>query len=424
MTGGRTRSKNLHFAPRKRRRWPLKVAGTVILVVVLAAAAGAVKAAVTPAPTLTVRQVLPARVTLPGARPAPAWPAAGQAAAEVEGLTSLGSSGSGQPIPIASLAKIMTAYVVLQDHPISPGQPGFTTTVSPAAVVDYRQRQAAAQSVVQVSAGEKLDELQLLQGQLVASGNNYADLLAASDAGSVTAFVAKMQATAGHLGMAHTTYTDPSGLAATTVSTATDQLLLAGQALSLPVFAQTVALTSVTLPVAGKLPNFFKTVGTGGYVGVKTGSDSTAGGCLVFANRQTSGGHTYTILGAVLGQDPGVQSTSALIAAALGAANTMVRSITASIGVRTVVPAGTTVAVVTNAEGHRVPATTDAPLTRLGYGGMTVPLSVTLQPLGRSLSAGQTVGQVSAGPGESTAASTQAAMPSVSYSWKLRHDSY
>jgi serine-type D-Ala-D-Ala carboxypeptidase (penicillin-binding protein 5/6) len=429
VIGGRSRSKSLHFAPRKERRSRLKLAVGALVVVVLLAAAGAIKAAVTAPPQLSMRQVIPAQVVLAGAAPKPAWPATGQAAVEVEGLASFGSSGSGHPTPVASLAKIMTAYVVLQDHPLTPGQAGFTLTVSAADVADYQQRQAAAQSVVAVSLGETLDELQLMQGLLVASGNNFATLLADYDAGSVPAFVAKMQAAAQRLGMAHTTYTDPSGLAATTVSTATDQLTLAAKALAVPLFAQTVGLTSVNLPVAGQLPNFFKAVGTRGYVGVKTGSDSTAGGCLVFANRQSTGGHTYTILGTVLGQDPGVQSTSALIAAALHAADVMVSSIATSVGIKTVVPAGTTVAMVSNAEGHQVPVTTDTPLTRLGYGGMTVPLSVSLDRLGRSLHQGQTVGQVTeasdpTGPAGDASAGVSAdtALPQVSFGWKLRHD--
>lgn len=400
----------------------------VLVILALLVAAGAVKAAVAAPPALSVRQVLANQVVLAGSAPKPAWPATGQAAVEVEGLTSLGSSGSGHPVPIASLAKIMTAYVVLQDHPISPGQGGFTTTVSAAAVADYRQRQTAAQSVVAVSVGESLTELQLLQGLLVASGNNYAIILAQYDAGSVPAFVAKMQATARRLGMDRTTYTDPSGLAPTTVSTASDQLALAARAMAIPVFAQTVGLTSVTLPVAGRLLNFFKAVGTNGYVGVKTGSDSTAGGCLVFADRQTSAGQTYTILGAVLGQDPGVQNTSALIGAALTAANAMVRSIAGAVGVKTVVPVDTTVAVATNAQGRQVRAATNAPLTRLGYGGMTVPLSVTIPPLGRSLHQGQEVARVAlvtgpaAAPSATTEASARSNMPSVGYSWKLLHD--
>jgi D-alanyl-D-alanine carboxypeptidase (penicillin-binding protein 5/6) len=422
VIGGRTRSRNLHFAPGSKRRAPWRLIAVIIVLLVLVLLAGVVKAAAATPPQLTVKQVLPGRTTFPGPAPQPAWPSSGQAAVEVEGLPPIGSSGSGAPLPIASLAKIMTAYVVLQDHPLAPGQSGFTTTVGAAAVTDYEHRAAAAESVVAVSAGETLNEAQLLEGLLVPSGNNFATLLADYDAGTVTAFVAKMQSTARRLGMAHTTYTDPSGLAGTTVSTATDQLVLAERAMAIPVFARTVALTSVTLPVAGQLSNFLKPVGTGGYVGIKTGSDSTAGGCLVFANQQTTGGHTYTILGAVLGQDKGDESTTRLIRAVQQAADTLVHSIVAAVRVQTVVPAGTVTAVVQNAEGRRVPVTTTAALSRLGYGGMAVPLSVSFEPVGRSLHGSQTVAHVSVVGGDTTAASASTSMPEVSFTWKLTHD--
>jgi serine-type D-Ala-D-Ala carboxypeptidase (penicillin-binding protein 5/6) len=51
--------------------------------------------------------------------------------------------------------------------------------------------------------------------------------------------------------MDHTTYTDPSGFAASTVSTAADQLRVFQQAMRFPVFGQIVSIGSVTLPVGG-----------------------------------------------------------------------------------------------------------------------------------------------------------------------------
>lgn len=421
MIGGRTRTKNLHFAAKPtRRRWLRWLAAVVILVVLLGVAA-VVKALVASAPALSLQRVVPARVTIPGSAPKPAWPASGEAAVEVEGLASLGSSGPRTPVPIASLAKVMTAYVVLTDHPLASGQTGFAVTITSADVRDYQQREALSESVVPVAARESIDELQLLEGLLVASGNNFAVLLADHDAASEPAFVAKMQSTAQQLGMSHTTYTDPSGLQASTVSTASDQLILAAKAMADPVFAQIVAMTSANLPVAGTLPNFNKSVGSGGYVGVKTGSDSSAGGCLMFANRQSVGGPVFTILGVVLGQDRGAQSTAALLAAAVKAADALVHSVAAGVAETTVVPAGTVVAVVTNPQGRRVNVRTTAPLTEMGFGGTAVPLSVSLNPVGTSLTSGQEVAVVTIA-GASTPARAEAAMPPVSFGWRLRHD--
>jgi D-alanyl-D-alanine carboxypeptidase (penicillin-binding protein 5/6) len=423
VIGGRTRrDKNLHFAPRHSRRFPTRLVVALVVVVLVLVGAGVVKAAVAAAPLLRFERTLPPSAKLTGAAPRPAWPASGQAAVEVEGLPPIGSSGGGSPIPIASLAKVMTAYVILQDKPLKPGEAGFTVTIDGADVSDYRTRLAAAQSIVPVADGETLSELQLLQGLLVASGNNFAFLLARQDAGSESAFVAKMQAAAQRLGMRHTTYTDPSGLDPNTVSTATDQLILAQKAMADPVFAGIVGLTSVDLPVAGTLLNYNREVGRNGYVGVKTGSDSTAGGCLLFANRQKVGGRTYTILGAVIGQDAGHQSTQLLIGAAVAAADALVHSITGSIEVQTVVPASTVIGTVTNADGRHVPVATEAPLAVLGYGGMAVPLSVSASPLGRTLGAGQTVAQVSLPGATPVTARAGSKMPPVSFAWKLLHD--
>jgi serine-type D-Ala-D-Ala carboxypeptidase (penicillin-binding protein 5/6) len=86
-------------------------------------------------------------------------------------------------------------------------------------------------------------------------------------------------------GMDHTTYTDPSGFDASTVSTAADQLRIFQRAMRLPMFRQIVSLPSVTLPVAGMLTNYNPLIAEG-YAG-KTGSDSAAAGCLAFLTHAT-----------------------------------------------------------------------------------------------------------------------------------------
>jgi serine-type D-Ala-D-Ala carboxypeptidase (penicillin-binding protein 5/6) len=417
----------LHFQNKPRRRLPLRAALIALAVVVIVAGAVAVRAATESTPALTVQRQLTTSVALTGTQPKLAWPSTGEAAVEVQGMAPLGSSGPQQPRPIASLAKVMTALVVLQDHPLSTEQGGFRLSVSSADVADYQNRAARQESVVAVSQGETLDELQLLQALLVASGNNIAFILAKYDAGSTNAFVAKMNSAAQGLGMAHTTYTDPSGLASTTVSTASDQMILAARAMATPLFARVVAMRSVSLPVAGSIPNFNKAVGTDGFVGIKTGSDTESGGCLVFASNQTVSGHTVAILGAVLGQATGQPDTATLTAAALSAAAALVHSVTASIAVHTVLPAGTVVAVVSNSSGAKADVATTQALTAFGFAGLNVPISMTVSPLGSHLSAGQTVATVTAsagtgaGPGQTTSATAASSLPDPTLKWRLSH---
>jgi D-alanyl-D-alanine carboxypeptidase (penicillin-binding protein 5/6) len=124
-----------------------------------------------------------------------------------------------------------------------------------------------------------------------------------------------MNQTAQRLGMDDTTYTDPSGFDATTVSTATDQLILAEKAAELPVLAQMMATRSYRLPVAGTVHNTDTLLGSHGFVGMKTGSDDAAGGCFMFRVLKRVGGKTVELLGVVLGQSGHNLITAGLTAA-------------------------------------------------------------------------------------------------------------
>jgi serine-type D-Ala-D-Ala carboxypeptidase (penicillin-binding protein 5/6) len=244
----------------------------------------------------------------------------------VEGLGNLGTSGGDAPVPIASLAKVMTAYLVLRDDPLEPGQEGFEIEIGPADVEDLHRRLELNQSVVAVEAGEVLSERDALEALLLPSANNVAALLAIHEAGSVEAFVAEMNEVAAELGMRNTRYTDPSGFEDTTVSTAADQLKLGRVAMADPTFAEIVAMPSAWLPVAGEVANFNELVGHEGFVGIKTGSDQAAGGCLLFAKRIQIGGRTRTVFGAVLGQREGD-----LLQAALASSERLAASVAAAV---------------------------------------------------------------------------------------------
>jgi D-alanyl-D-alanine carboxypeptidase (penicillin-binding protein 5/6) len=249
------------------------------------------------------------------------WPLRGQAAL-VLGDGRPAASPHEQPAAIASLAKVMTAYLTLKRYPLSGTQDGFTITVTEA----QAQVEAQDQSVVSVRAGEQLTERQLLEALLIPSGNNIAQMLATRVAGSETRFIAEMNAEARTLGMDHTIYTDPSGLDPSTVSTAADQLRVFRQAMRFSVFRQIVSMPSVTLPVAGTLTNYNPLIAEG-YAG-KTGSDSAAGGCLAFFTHVTVGGHGLTAVGVVMGQGQG-SDTSVILAAAGEAARRLVESVAA-----------------------------------------------------------------------------------------------
>ena len=230
------------------------------------------------------------------------WPAQGEASFVVPFFAQAQDSATQTAVPIGSVTKLMTAYVVLNDYPLSPGQSGPTITVTQDEVNAYNFELEDGQSVVAIEPGEVLSEYQLLQGLLVHSGNDYAELLAKLDASSISGFVGKMNAQAAKLGMTNTHYADPSGFNPASVSTPHDQLILAPLLMNNPVFVTTVAKTSVELPVAGKVTTYTPLLGTNGVVGIKSGVTSEAGGCDVMAVNYDVGGHAVQIFSAVTGQ--------------------------------------------------------------------------------------------------------------------------
>jgi serine-type D-Ala-D-Ala carboxypeptidase (penicillin-binding protein 5/6) len=297
----------------------IRVFGLLLVVTAFALGAGVLRHS-SPSGTATAGVHRSALPKVPGT----VWPAYGQAAFVRTGDSRIHAGPNQYPAAIASVAKVMTAYLVLRDHPLSPGWDGPTITLTDADVADTDFRRRRQESVVSVAAGEQLTERQALQALLLPSANNIAAVLARWDAGSEAAFVGRMNATARSLGMGRTRYTDPSGYDDATVSTAADQVRIVERAMGLRAFASIVATRGAILPVAGIVHNTDTLLGRDGFVGVKTGSDGAAGGCFAFRAVRRIGGKRTTITGVVLGQ-PGHDR----IAAALDAAAAMVDRIAA-----------------------------------------------------------------------------------------------
>jgi len=306
-----------------RRLSGLRVGGLLVVIAAIAAVLGQQLLASSPSTVTppTGRPPIEHQGRLGSGLQRTAWPAYGQAAVQI-GQSQIQAGPDQHAAPIASVAKVMTAYLVLRDHPLGEGEDGPAIILTDADAADTDRRSRQRESVVRVVAGEQLTERQALQALLVPSANNIAAVLARWDAGTVARFVARMNATARSLGMTRTRYTDPSGYDDRTVSTAADQLRIVDEAMRLPVFANLVASSSATLPVAGTVHNTNTLLGHYGFVGVKTGSDRAAGGCFAFRAIRLVNGKRTTITGVVLGQ-PGYD----LIDAGLAAASAMVARI-------------------------------------------------------------------------------------------------
>jgi D-alanyl-D-alanine carboxypeptidase (penicillin-binding protein 5/6) len=371
----------------RRARVRRRVAGAVVAVVVVLAGV----AWFSPPPPPTFRPSIPTSLHLPGSLPSFTWPAATSAALSVDGGGSLGTAGGARPSPIAGLAQVMTAYVILKDHPLALGANGPGIPVTSATLSATEAEAALQQPVVPVASGESLTELQALEGMLVAQGNNLATLLASWDAGSESAFVVKMNAAARSLGLSTTTFTDPSGIDPGTVSTPQDLIRLGETAMSIPAFAEIVSMPQVTLPVAGLVYNLDSDLGSGGIEGIKFGSDLSAGGCFLFWSQQTVDGKSLALVGAVLAQrGPSPQTASMYDALALS-----VEAFASARTFQSVLPTGREVGRVTAPWGLSVPVEASSS-TVVGWPGQLVGLHLRLKVLRSMLPSDSDVGVLEA----------------------------
>ncbi len=249
--------------------------------------------------SLTLGRIAPAASV-----PPLAWPKLGSAALLIPSL-GIEKTWNDHVVPIASLTKMMTAYVTLKALPLGVGETGPCLTVGAADVALYQQMASQSESSAEGVRGERLCEFQLLNGLLVHSAGNYAVLLATLVSGSSPTFIARMNATASTLGLNSTHYVDESGFSPQSVSTALDQARLARLLMESPLVRSIVIQSEVTLPVAGTLGTFTPYVGIDHVIGVKSGRTDAAGGCDVMAMTFVQGGQTRIIYAVVLGQRGG-----------------------------------------------------------------------------------------------------------------------
>jgi D-alanyl-D-alanine carboxypeptidase (penicillin-binding protein 5/6) len=310
------RQRPVRVTPKMRRR-RLRASGILLVILVLigflASHSGSTgeplargTQTVASKPALELSMTSGRTVAVPGSAPAIPWTGAGQSAVAVPGAGLLETSGPETPQPIASLTKMMTAYLTLTEHPLTATSAGPKLTFTATDQQEYDLDQTEDASSLYVQAGEVLTERQVLTGLIVRSADNLADTLARWDSGSVPVFVARMNAEAASLGMSQTHYVDTNGLDPGSVSTAHDELVLAMKALELPSFASIVDQTTVTLPFVGTLSNYVSAIGTDGVVGVKSGFTQAAMACVVLAAVRQVGNQQVMVLAADLGQPEGL----------------------------------------------------------------------------------------------------------------------
>ncbi|MEU7112968.1 serine hydrolase [Streptomyces sp. NPDC046182] len=390
--------------PRRVARRRVKV-WTPLLLLLAGAVAGAQLLRPLPAPQLLATE---RTHTVEGQLAIP-WPGEGQGAVRLPGSGTIGTFGAQKPVPTASVAKIMTAYVVLKDHPLRKGEAGPTITVDATTVAEGRSKNESR--IEGLTEGSTYSQLDMLKMLMIPSGNNAARLLARWSTGSDSeaAFVEQMNAAARELGMNDTTYTDPSGLDAGTVSTAVDQLRLAEAAMKDDVFRSVVAMPDAEIKnLSQRLINNNTLLNAPelSIRGIKTGSSTPAGGALVWAGYKSVGDETPLILGALMdqradGPDPNATRSLALV---LANSKKVVECVRGALTSATVVRKGDRVGYIDDGLGGRTPVVAGAELKVVAAPGQTLRLALSGRngakaAVPRTAAAGAEVGVLTVGEG-------------------------
>lgn len=209
----------------------------------------------------------------------------------------------------ASTTKLMTALVAMEY-----GNPEDIITV-PAEAVDGLFELGSASYLL---AGEEISFMDLMEYMLIASGNDAANAMAIHISGSISAFADLMNNRAQELGCTNTHFVNPHGLHDEEhYTSARDLLRIAKAAMQNPTIAEIVGKDEVVLPITNKHPQTTTKYTTNylisrkstreyyyeGAIGIKTGTTTPAGLCLVAAC--VKGDYTYytVVLGAEKGEN-------------------------------------------------------------------------------------------------------------------------
>ncbi|RZB17518.1 D-alanyl-D-alanine carboxypeptidase [Streptomyces sp. F001] len=367
----------------------------------------AIVQAVRPLPTPTLELTAEESYTFDGDEVALPWPTEGQGAMDVTGIGTMGNFGEQKPVAIGSVAKAMTAYIILKEHPLKAGEEGPNIEVDATAEKEGGYDQQGESTLNTVKKGDQLTERQAISAIMIPSANNIARLLARWDAGSEEAFVKKMNDTAKELGMKNTTYTDPSGLQESTVSTAEDQVKLGNELVRMPALVEITKLPNWTDPSGQKWRNWNTLVPYDGAIGIKTGTTTAAGGNLLFAATKDIDGETVTVVGAILGQHtaPIIDTVNAVSKTAmLGAQDALTSA--------KILKKGDVVGYVDDQLGGRTPVVVTEDVAAVGWAGLKVELSFAADDVPHTAKAGTKVGTLTVGDGSGGAVEVPVALQS------------
>lgn len=212
-------------------------------------------------------------------------------------------SSNNPQFPTASLAKVITTLVVLDAKPIDEKHPE-TITITDQDMADHWNNISAGGSYAPIVLNEKLTERQLLEGVMLASANNMADIVAKWAFGSMDNY---HKAAAKWLKQnkldATIIGTDASGFDPSTKSTPMDLCRIMLLAAQNPTLVSIMNQHEITLPTGDKIANTNRLLGENGVFAGKTGFTDEAGHGLMLLSKQLVNDQEITVATVNLGND-------------------------------------------------------------------------------------------------------------------------
>ncbi|MGN0172013.1 MAG: D-alanyl-D-alanine carboxypeptidase family protein [Acutalibacteraceae bacterium] len=218
---------------------------------------------------------------------------------DMTGKTVLFEQNSHEPLPIASVTKVMTLLLVMEA--IDNGQLSYDDMVTCST-----RASSMGGSQIWLKENETMSVRDLLKAAVIVSANDACAALAEHLCGTIEAFVAKMNARAAELGATDTQFVDCSGLSDDGHSSAYDIALMSTELMTkhpsiteyTTVWMDSLRNGQSELVNTNKLVRFYS-----GTTGLKTGTTAAAGSCLSATAQRDGLSLVAVVLGAPSTQD-------------------------------------------------------------------------------------------------------------------------
>ncbi len=342
------------------------------------------------------------------------WPDSRSAGYGIVGIDgSARTSGSTDAHPMASVTKLVTVLVVLERHPIAADSRGAEIVLDSADVDALGAAIADNAPIAPVYDGMVVTQRDLVEWALVDSAANAAWSLARWGFGSIDGFLAAADGFAARHGLPQTDLADPSGLDASSVSSAADLVQIGLMAVDDPVILGTLQLESVRIPGIGIAPNTNRILGEGDVDGGKTGTLRVWGRNLFATAVRTVDGEQRRVVAIVMGTITADGIDEQMLA--------LVESLWDDFGERVSLPEGTVVAADRAPWGDTVEATTTADIAVDSFGDIVPSASAEVRSVEVDAPRGE-VGEAWAVVGEERIAvpvRTGGMLPGPDVQWRL-----